>query len=155
MRSIGQTLSSLAPAINSQELPEEVTAEMLVQGRVDVSSRYHNGKLYFFTVNINRRATTAKFQLPNSRADASFSVINEDRTVQAVSGEFTEEFEPYEFEVTQDDLIVEGSTRVLLDSLRELATEEAVVGETISTGEMPFLKVEGGLELSLTAACFN
>ncbi|MDP2973571.1 MAG: beta-galactosidase, partial [Candidatus Diapherotrites archaeon] len=95
MKSIGQTLASLAPVLNSQELPDEVSTEMLVQGRVDISSRIYNSKLYFFAVNMNRKDASAKIKLPASRANAKFSVINESRTVQASSGYFTEQFAPY------------------------------------------------------------
>ncbi len=95
MTDIAQTLQTLAPVINSSER-DDVLVRMITQGRIDVISRIHDNKLYFFTVNMMNKEVDAEFIFPAQYSGSEFTVINEDRTIEISQGVFTEHFGPFE-----------------------------------------------------------
>jgi hypothetical protein len=101
MKNIAQTLQALAPVINSSER-DDVQVRMLTQGRIDVSSRIDNNKLYFFTVNMMNKEADAEFTLPAQYSDSRLKVINEDRTIEISRGVFIEHFAPYEVHLYEE-----------------------------------------------------
>jgi len=101
MKNIAQTLKDLAPAINSSER-DDVQVRMLTQGRIDVSSRIDDNKLYFFAVNMMNKEVDAEFILPAFYSSSRFKVINEDRTIEISQGVFIEHFAPYEVHLYEE-----------------------------------------------------
>ncbi|MHC4171875.1 MAG: glycoside hydrolase 5 family protein [Planctomycetota bacterium] len=101
MKNIAQTLKALAPVINSSER-DDVQVRMLIQGRIDVSSRIDDNKLYFFTVNMMNKEVDAEFILPAQYSNSKFKVINEDRTIEISQGVFAEHFTPYEVHLYEE-----------------------------------------------------
>ena len=101
MTNIAQTLKALAPAINSSER-DDVRVRMLTQGRIDVSSRIHDNKLYFFAVNMMNKNVEGELILPDLHSNSRFKEIYEDRTIQASGGSFTEKFGPYEVHLYEE-----------------------------------------------------
>jgi hypothetical protein len=101
MTNIAQTLQALAPAINSSER-DDVQVRMLTQGRIDVSSRIDDNKLYFFTVNMMNKEVEAEFILPAYYSSSKFKVVNEDRTIEISQGVFIEHFAPYEVHLYEE-----------------------------------------------------
>lgn len=101
MTNIAQTLQALAPVINSSER-DDVRVSMLTQGRIDVSSRIDDNKLYFFAVNMMNKEVEAEFILPAQYSSSRFQVINEDRTVEISQGVFSEHFTPFEVHLYEE-----------------------------------------------------
>ncbi len=101
MKNIAQTLRALAPVIKSSER-DDVRVRMLTQGRIDVSSRINDNKLYFFTVNMMNKEVDAEFVLPAQYSRSKFKVINEERTIEISQRVFIEHFTPYEVHLYEE-----------------------------------------------------
>ncbi|KAH3764505.1 hypothetical protein Pelo_3611 [Pelomyxa schiedti] len=98
MASIGATLATLAPVLNSQEVPG-VTVSLTpeAQGSVAFTTRWYQNYLYIFAVNLQSTPTVYKITLSQA---LSFEVVNEGRTLSKAK-EFTEQFEGYEVHLYQ------------------------------------------------------
>ena len=135
MTNIARTLQALAPAINSSER-DDVRVRMLTQGRIDVSSRIDDNKLYFFTVNMMNKEVDAEFILPAYYSSSKFKVINEDRTIEISQGVFIEHFAPYGVhlyeEISEALMYGDGEMYVPVPSVANMSDEEPPLSRSVN-----------------------
>jgi hypothetical protein len=95
---VNKQVLSLAAVINAPQPPAESLAKATSSDpdvTVTTMTRVHEGKTYVFAVNMRNKSTTATFALPEQAA-GQVEVIDENRTLPLKSGQFPDEFKPYE-----------------------------------------------------------
>jgi hypothetical protein len=93
---VNRRIKSLAPVLNSPDVADGAT---VASSNKDVPIAFvvkrHDGATYLFAVTTRGGETTATNQLP-VKADAKVEVLDEDRTLDAKSGAWTDKFTGYQ-----------------------------------------------------------
>lgn len=96
LREINQQITRLAPAILGPEPEQSVTFGAADKTKLAAIAREHDGSLYIFAVNYDERQVEAKatFVVESLAAETEIVAIDEDRTIRAQTGAFTDTFAP-------------------------------------------------------------
>jgi hypothetical protein len=86
----------LAPVIHSPESNWKVTVSAQPELKVATMAREHLGTNYIFAVAMENRPGKVALKTSELSRVGSVEVIDEARTVTVTSGEFSDEFKPYE-----------------------------------------------------------
>lgn len=92
---INAQITRLAPAILSEEL-DRTTGITGTDAKVDALFRRHEDHVYVFAVNYDERQVEASplFEIAGLKKGTAVTVVDEDRTVEAAAGGFTDTFAP-------------------------------------------------------------
>jgi len=96
LREINNQITRLAPAILGDTPTRKLTIRPEAQVKIDAMAKTHEGQLYVFAVNYDERlaGTKATIAVDGLPAGTKVEVIDENRTVIASEGAFTDTFEP-------------------------------------------------------------
>ena len=98
---VNKQIQSLAPVLNNPTLKDEATVtSSAAEVPVDIMVKKFNGGTYVFAVAMRDGATKATIQLA-AKANASATVIGEDRKIDVTAGKFEDEFKPYDVHIYQ------------------------------------------------------
>ncbi|HUU08962.1 MAG TPA: hypothetical protein VM431_00305 [Phycisphaerae bacterium] len=95
LRAVNDQLTRLAPAILGK-VPARPAAVGAGDVKLAALTREHDGRLYVFAVNYDERLKEAGavFEIAGLKAGAAVEVVDEDRTLRAADGRFTDTFAP-------------------------------------------------------------
>ena len=95
-RRINEQITRLTPAILGSEPKRPVSLEAEGGVKVDLLAREGADGLYLFSVNYDERLrpATARIRVEGLAAGSAVTVVDEDRTIKADAGTFTDTFEP-------------------------------------------------------------
>jgi hypothetical protein len=93
---INRCITALAPVLNSPTIEKGATATSS-NPRTSVACMVKkvDGETYLFAVNMRGFDTTATFDVRDLPANASASVLDENRSITVTSGRFSDPFTPY------------------------------------------------------------
>jgi hypothetical protein len=96
MKEINDQITRLAPIILSEPPNAKASINLENQLSADIMAREHDGHLYLFAVNYDSKqsASRAKIEVEGLQAGTEIDVVDEDRTIKADAGSFTDEFGP-------------------------------------------------------------
>jgi hypothetical protein len=96
LKQINEQITRLTPAILGQSSQRKVTIESSNGTKLDVMARQFNGSLYLFAVNYDERGreTVGTLRLEGLAGAVTAKVVDEDRTLQAQEGAFSDTFAP-------------------------------------------------------------
>jgi hypothetical protein len=101
MRQINEQISGLAPVILSGDA--DVKANIRIDGGLsaDIMARNHGGYLYLFAISYDPRQTAggAVIEVEGLERGAKIDVVDENRTLEAADGTFTDEFGPLDVHI--------------------------------------------------------
>jgi hypothetical protein len=93
---INRRIKSLAPVLNSPDVPDAATASSSNQDvPISFAVKRLEGSTYLFAASMRDGETTATFQL-SDKADARIDVLDESRTLDARGGAWTDRFHGYQ-----------------------------------------------------------
>ena len=94
---INAQIKSLAPVLNSPDLPEKESIST-AQSTVPIASmvKKFDGELYLFTVAMENKAGEATFKSASLPQTGTVEVLGEDRILHIENGQFKDEFKNYE-----------------------------------------------------------
>jgi hypothetical protein len=96
VKAVNAQIRELAPVLNSPTVEGAVRAE---SSNADVPvvtlCKRHGGATYVLAVSMREKATAATFTLTDPARGSAVQVLNEDRTIDAPGGRFTDRFEGY------------------------------------------------------------
>jgi hypothetical protein len=99
---INAQIRQLAPVLNSRTVEGAVTvASSSSQVPIDMMVKRQQGAIYLFAVGMRNAATTGSFSLPALPSEAQVQVLDEDRTLVARNGKFTDAFKAYDVHLYQ------------------------------------------------------
>jgi hypothetical protein len=88
--------------LNSRTVEGAVTvASSSSQVPIDMMVKRQQGAIYLFAVGMRNAATTGSFSLPALPSEAQVQVLDEDRTLVARNGKFTDAFKAYDVHLYQ------------------------------------------------------
>ncbi|WP_435010285.1 beta-galactosidase [Tundrisphaera lichenicola] len=93
---VNRQIIELAPALNSPDLVDAASFESSVESvPIDVMVKRHAGATYVFAVAMRDGEAKASFTLPE-KGDVRVEVIGEGRSIEAVGGQWEDQFEGYQ-----------------------------------------------------------
>lgn len=94
---INGQITRLTPVLLAPAARQAVRVSADAEARVDFMAREHEGALYVFAVNYDPRALDSKVTVavPGLRRGAKVEVIDEQRSIEAAEGSFTDHFKPF------------------------------------------------------------
>ncbi len=94
---INHQIARLAPVLNSPSLKDAVSVVCEPEGiPVDVLSKQKDGALYLFAAGMRGEEAKATFHMRNVSGERRVEVLDENRTLVAKDGIFTDQFTPWE-----------------------------------------------------------
>ena len=107
IRAINEQISRLAPALLADASREPVSLATGDGVRVALLAKRHQQQLYLFAVNYDSRlmATDATFSLGGLKEGAEITVIDENRSIRASAGSFTDSFSSLAVHLYQIDRV--------------------------------------------------
>jgi hypothetical protein len=96
IRRINAQIMELAPVLNSQTLPDLAAASSSEGVPIHLLNKKHRGEIYIFAINGRDLPTRGTIAVPELKADATVTVLGEDRTITATGGKFSDDFASYE-----------------------------------------------------------
>jgi len=96
LKRINNQITRLAPVILSAPAKTEVSISITGDVKADIMARRFKKRLYLFAVNYDpaERSGTATVNIPNLKAGTKIEVVDEDRSLTAQKGAFTDHFDP-------------------------------------------------------------
>ncbi|MGA2983984.1 MAG: hypothetical protein ABSG32_09225 [Terriglobia bacterium] len=99
---VNAQIRRIAPLLNSPTVEGVVTvASSSYKVPIDVMVKRHGDSIYLFAVGMRNAATTGSFSLPTLPPEAQVRVLDENRTLVARNGKFTDDFKAYEVHLYQ------------------------------------------------------
>jgi hypothetical protein len=99
---LNKEITSLAPELNSPDVPNGAQVQVdNAQAPVDIAVKSNGSATYLFTAERQNQAAKATFTLPGLKGTSTVTVINENRTIPAQDGVFTDSFGPWDVHLYQ------------------------------------------------------
>lgn len=140
----------LTDVIYSPELEDAVVKKELSGGRIDISVKKHDGKLYIIALNMKNAPQDCSFKLNVPATGNAAVVFDENRNIALSGAAFTDHFDPYEEHIYT---ITDSATTADLARSGPAAADENTVGKDgIMVAPNPFstalrVSVEPGTEI--------
>lgn len=94
---LNRQITELAPVLNSPPIEEKVGITLRnPEVPIATMTKRYQDALYLFAVAMRNGTNQATFKLPLSSPKAKITVLNENRSLQATSGEFKDDFAPWQ-----------------------------------------------------------
>jgi hypothetical protein len=94
---INHRIQSLAPVLHEPAPVDSATiAPVEADAPIAVMTRRRGGKTYVFAVMMRNRSSRARVALPGLSGTQRVTVLDEDRTLEAVNGSFSDAFAPWD-----------------------------------------------------------
>ena len=86
----------LAPAILSDPVKVDVAITLENQLKADIMAKEYDGHIYLFAINYDSAAKSgrATIEVSGLEAGTTIELVDEDRTITAAGGTFTDDFGP-------------------------------------------------------------
>lgn len=94
---INHQIHELAPVLNSASVTNGISVRSSnADSLVNWMAKELGGSLYLFAVNMGNQPTRGEFDMGKEHAFKAVTVLSEDRRIAAESGQFADDFKPYE-----------------------------------------------------------
>jgi hypothetical protein len=92
VRAVNERITSLAPALNSPTIQNG--AQVSSAASIDIMVKHYDNAVYLFAVGLTNSATSATFKV-SGIASGIVEVLDEDRQITLINGEFQDSFSGY------------------------------------------------------------
>ena len=97
---LNNQIHALAPVLNSTTINGKVEVSVSdPETPVDIMLKHYNGAAYLFAVGMRNNPTKATFILDDLPSETKIEVLYEDRTINAVNGQFEDPFNAYDVHI--------------------------------------------------------
>ncbi len=94
---INHRIQALAPVLSSPTISDGLTVTTAnADAPIDVLMKRHDGATYIFAVAMRGKPNQATFQVQGLSGNTQVMVLDEDRTIEATAGTFTDAFQPWD-----------------------------------------------------------